>query len=186
MLPYFDGRIFCINTSVTYVTCNGSGHAQLEPFFQMSMLSGPSSRLCSAIPSLARSVFNRAATRPVPPPQGIHLPPPASPNALTLQHGTDTIATPGDFLKAIGRSSETKVTVEKWEDFWKTSGHDLKKSGLGVRDRRYILWCMEKFRSGTPIKEFAHEARPKKTVRGWGPSVQNGKRLRSRRLKNKK
>ena len=49
---------------------------------------------------------------------------------------TDTFSTPADFLKAIGRSSETKLTVEKWEDFWKTSGYDLKKSGLAVRDRR--------------------------------------------------
>ncbi|KNZ73045.1 hypothetical protein J132_01430 [Termitomyces sp. J132] len=56
----------------------------------------------------------------------------------------------------------------------------------GILYRRYILWCMEKYRSGLPIESFAHEPRPKKTVRGWGPSVQNGKRIRSRRDKSKK
>ncbi|RDB17845.1 Protein FYV4, mitochondrial [Hypsizygus marmoreus] len=128
---------------------------------------GSTSRLRVAVPSLARSLVNRAATRPIPSPRG-------------------PIATPSDFLKAIGRSSDTKVTVETWEQLWKTSGHDLKKSGLGVRDRRYILWCMEKYRHGEPIESFAHEPKPKKTIRGWGPAVQNGKRIRSRRLKNKK
>ncbi|KAG6890650.1 hypothetical protein C0995_006626 [Termitomyces sp. Mi166 len=99
---------------------------------------------------------------------------------------TDTITTPTDFLKAIGRSSETKLEVEQWEALWKLSGHDLKQKGLTVRDRRYILWCMEKYRSGLSIESFAYEPRPKKTVRGWGPSVQNGKRIRSRRDKSKK
>lgn len=96
----------------------------------------------------------------------------------------DIFTYPVDFLKAIGRSS--KVTVEKWEDFWKLSGHELKKSGVAVRDRRYILWCMEKYRRGLPVESYAHEPKPKKTIRGWGPAVQNGKRIRSRRHKNKK
>ncbi|KAG5648436.1 hypothetical protein DXG03_005010 [Asterophora parasitica] len=148
---------------------------------------GSSSRLCAAIPSLTRSVVNRAATWPVPPPRGINdLFPLAPPALINTPRNAETISTPSEFLKAIGRSSETKVTVEKWDELWKLSGHDLKKSGLAVRDRRYILWCMEKYRSGLPISSFAHEPKPKKTVRGWGPSVQNGKRIRSRRLKNKK
>lgn len=63
--------------------------------------------------------------------------PPASLHKLTTPVYTESIATPSDFLKAIGRSSETKVTVESWGEFWKTSGHALKKSGLAVRDRRY-------------------------------------------------
>jgi hypothetical protein len=50
---------------------------------------------------------------------------------------------------------------------------------------RYILWCMTKYRQGVPIEEFAHELKPKKTIRGWGPKVQNGKRIRSRRVKDK-
>ena len=106
-------------------------------------------------------------------------------HALTIYISVDTFAHPVEFLKAIGRSSETKVTIEKWEDFWRISGHQLKKSGLAVRDRRYacvlsspdlpyeavnrtryILWCMEKYRSGIPVESFSHEPRPKKTIRG--------------------
>ncbi|KAG5639207.1 hypothetical protein H0H81_005686 [Sphagnurus paluster] len=148
---------------------------------------GSTSRACASIPPLARSLVNRAASRPIPQPRGINDFPPLVPtNALTAKPTAESITTPADFLKAIGRSAETKVTVEKWDDLWKLSGHKLRKSGLAVRDRRYILWCMEKYRSGLPIDSFAHEPKPKKTIRGWGPSVQNGKRIRSRRLKNKK
>ncbi|ETW81587.1 hypothetical protein HETIRDRAFT_318188, partial [Heterobasidion irregulare TC 32-1] len=85
------------------------------------------------------------------------------------------------FLKAIGRSSETKVSYEAWDQLWRTNGHDLKKAGLSVQDRRYILWAMEKYRLGKDPSEFAYEVSKKKKIRGWGPAVQNGKRIRSRR-----
>lgn len=86
-----------------------------------------------------------------------------------------------DFLKSIGRSAETKVNVEKWDELWKLNGSELKKQGLDVKDRRYVLWAMQKYRLGSDPNEFAHPATPKKKIRGWGPSVQNGKRIRSRR-----
>ncbi|KAJ4481984.1 IGR protein motif-domain-containing protein [Lentinula aciculospora] len=134
-------------------------------------------RPCSTIlfPFLTRSLVNRALTKPIPP---------ATVGTIHL----DAIVTPNDFLKSIGRSMETKMTSvpESWDDFWRTSGLDMRKAGLGVRDRRYTLWCMSKFRRGLAVKEFAHEPKPKKTVRGWGPSVQNGKRIRSKRPKNQK
>ncbi|KIM89022.1 hypothetical protein PILCRDRAFT_49613, partial [Piloderma croceum F 1598] len=91
---------------------------------------------------------------------------------------TDKINSPTDFLKAIGRSSETKVHIGDWAEFWNVSGLTMKAKGVGVQDRRYILWCMEKYRQGFKIREFAHEPKPKKKVRGWGPSVQNGKYVR--------
>ncbi|KIJ62585.1 hypothetical protein HYDPIDRAFT_114230 [Hydnomerulius pinastri MD-312] len=112
--------------------------------------------------SFVRSFQNRAALRPVPSPNG-------------------KITTPQDFLKAIGRSAETKVSLDSWEAFWRTSSHDLKKAELAVKDRRYILWCMEKFRQGIPVEKFAYEAKPKSKIRGRGPRVQNGKLIRSRR-----
>lgn len=28
------------------------------------------------------------------------------------------------------------------------------------------MWCMDKFRKGIPVEEFAHEPKPKKTMRG--------------------
>ncbi|KAF8158267.1 hypothetical protein B0H34DRAFT_448189 [Crassisporium funariophilum] len=141
------------------------------------------SRIYAAVPSFSRSLFNKASIRPVPPirdPSVLAQVPRAHPFRV------ESIKSPEDFLKAIGRSSETKFSPENWEDLWKSNGLKLRKAGISVRDRRYILWCMEKYRLGYPIEEFAHEPPPKKTVRGWGPKVQNGKRIRSRRLKDKK
>jgi len=57
----------------------------------------------------------------------------------------------------------------------------LKKAGLAVRDRRYVLWAMEHYRQGDVPSDYAHEAKPKKKIRGHGPAVQFGKRIRSRR-----
>ncbi|KAH6912786.1 vacuolar fusion protein MON1 [Coprinopsis sp. MPI-PUGE-AT-0042] len=118
--------------------------------------------------SFATTVTSVGAARAVPPPQ---VP--------------GKIRTPTAFLTAIGRKAETKVQAEGWEQFWNMSGQDLRKAGLAVKDRRYILWCMEKFRQGEPIEQFAHEPASKKAIRGWGPKVQNGKRIRSKRIKDK-
>jgi len=88
---------------------------------------------------------------------------------------------PTDLLKAVGRSSETKLEVENWKQLQNMTGLDMKKAGVGVKDRRYILWALEKSRQGESPSEFAHEPKPKKKVRGWGPRVQNGKVIKSRR-----
>lgn len=84
-------------------------------------------------------------------------------------------------MKAIGRSSETKASYGAWDKFWRISGLELRKAGLSVQERRYILWAMQKYRLGEDPAEFAHEAKGKKKIRGWGPAVQDGKRIRSRR-----
>ena len=117
------------------------------------------------------------------------LPPALLHQRLTIPSASGSIASPSDFLKAIGRASETKLSVESWDQLWRLNGLDMRKSGVAVRDRkfvvslyivffegvsepplvfaRYILWCMEKFRAGIPIEEFAHEPPPKKTIRGY-------------------
>ncbi|KAI0074030.1 hypothetical protein K474DRAFT_1665934 [Panus rudis PR-1116 ss-1] len=119
-------------------------------------------RIRDALPFQVRTWVNKAQFRPVPPPRA-------------------RLRNPNDFLKAIGRKAETKVQAETWDEFWKLDGEALKKAGLSVQDRRYILWSMEKFHQGENPEDFAHEAQPKKKIRGRGPAVQNGKRIRSRR-----
>ncbi|KAI0004523.1 IGR protein motif-domain-containing protein [Russula compacta] len=109
-----------------------------------------------------RTFQNRALLRSVPPPRG-------------------DISTPESFLKAIGRGCETKISFDTWDNLWRTNGLALKKAGLGVRDRRYILWAMEHYRQSDEPSDYAHEAKPKKKIRGHGPAVQFGKRIRSRR-----
>ncbi|KAH9480325.1 Protein FYV4, mitochondrial [Psilocybe cubensis] len=119
------------------------------------------------------------------------VPPPRDPSLFQLGHGpsarpAENITTTKKFLESIGRGMQEKVDQNmSWEELWKLDGKALRKAGLAVRDRRYLLWCMEKFRLGFPLSEFVHEPTPKKTIRGWGPKVQNGKRIRSRRLKDK-
>lgn len=85
--------------------------------------------------TIARSFQNNAALRPVPPPQGIR-----SARRINLRaDGSDLlgdVTTPRAFLSAIGRSVEAKVSIDSWDAFWHTSGHDLKKAGVSVKDRR--------------------------------------------------
>ncbi|EPT05258.1 hypothetical protein FOMPIDRAFT_1057540 [Fomitopsis schrenkii] len=116
----------------------------------------------SLIPRFCRTLVNKAALRPVP-------------------AATGPISTPESFLKAIGRSADTKVKAESWEDLWAMNRLRLKEAGVDTKARRYILWCMAKFRQGLDPAQFAHPPKPRKKIRGHGPAVQNGKRIRSKR-----
>jgi IGR protein motif len=50
------------------------------------------------------------------------------------------VKTPADFLKAIGRSSETKLAIESWNEFWNSSGLTLKGMGVSApQDRKFVL-----------------------------------------------
>jgi len=49
----------------------------------------------------------------------------------------ENIQTAEDFLKAIGRASETKLKVE-WNELWKMDGRAMREAGVGTRDRRYV------------------------------------------------
>ncbi|KAL9935971.1 hypothetical protein V8E36_005548 [Tilletia maclaganii] len=62
----------------------------------------------------------------------------------------------------------------------------LRSNGVAVKDRRYILWALEKYRQGRDPVEFSIRAKPKKKIRGWGPRVQNGVRVRGRRRPGEK
>jgi len=146
-------------------------------------------RLCASTPTLTRPLLQRNVhltlrelrERPIAPKrEPAKLQSGIGPHARSVEK----IQTAEEFLKAIGRESEKKLKVE-WDELWKMDGRAMREAGVGTRDRRYILWCMQKYRLGFPIREFAHEPSPKKTIRGWGPKVQNGKRIRSRRIKDK-
>jgi hypothetical protein len=63
----------------------------------------------------------------------------------------DDVATPQDFLRKIGRSLETKVSIDDWNKFWQTTSMDLKQQGLAVRDKRYVpALCLDQ----TPSDNF--------------------------------
>ncbi|KAF9507981.1 hypothetical protein BS47DRAFT_1332989 [Hydnum rufescens UP504] len=90
----------------------------------------------------------------------------------------NNMATAQDFLIAIGRGLDKRIPVEKWVDLFRMKRDHFKKLGVGVRDRRYVMWAMEKYRFGAEPRDFAHEIAPKKKYRGRGPRIQNGKRIR--------
>mgnify|MGYP001758459853 FL=1 len=62
----------------------------------------------------------------------------------------------------------------------------LKGAGVSVKDRKYLLWSLEKFRQGERPADFAHDVKKKKKVRGWGPRVQKGYRVRGMRRPGEK
>ena len=109
-------------------------------------------RLALPCPSLVRSLVNRAAQRPVPPPRGTlaaAASQPFSANSGRPAGLSGSIQTPEDFLKAIGRSAETKFTPESWEQLWHTDGAQLRKAGLAVRDRRSVAAFVESYMAGS-------------------------------------
>ncbi|OBZ71430.1 hypothetical protein A0H81_08403, partial [Grifola frondosa] len=126
-------------------------------------------KLFSLRAPLSRSLQNKAALRPCPPPR------------VLVNPVLGSIAEPADFFKAIGRGTQTKISVETWRMLFELQRDQLKKAGLGVKDRKYVLWGLEKYRQGEDPADFAHPPTPKKKIRGRGPAVQNGKRIRSRR-----
>jgi len=97
------------------------------------------------------------------------VPPPAP------RYGIETAA---DFLKAIGRGAEQKVKVETWDGLFSLTGREMTKAGVPIKDRRYVLWALEKYRQGGNPKEFAVPPTPKKKIRGWGPKIQLGRKIR--------
>ncbi|KAK0535054.1 hypothetical protein OC835_002487 [Tilletia horrida] len=62
----------------------------------------------------------------------------------------------------------------------------LRANGVPVKDRRYILWALEKYRQGLDPQHYAIKVKAKKKIRGWGPRVQNGIRVRGRRRPGEK
>ncbi|CAE6448385.1 unnamed protein product [Rhizoctonia solani] len=80
--------------------------------------------------------------------------------------GLGKYQTPRDLLAAIGRSSETKLKVENWDDLWRMKGVEMKQAGLTPAERRYILWALEKVRQGHDPAKIGIKERPKKTIRG--------------------
>lgn len=49
---------------------------------------------------------------------------------------------------------------------WSLESRDFKGAGVGIKERRYVLWCMEKFRQGWDPKHFRKSPKNKKKVRG--------------------
>ncbi|WWD21185.1 hypothetical protein CI109_105669 [Kwoniella shandongensis] len=90
--------------------------------------------------------------------------------------------TPEALLIKIGRNADKKLTpfAESWEklnEVWLRT-QKLQDLGLGIKERRYILWAFSKYSQGNNPSTFIRPPKPPKKVRGWGPKIQNGVRVR--------
>ncbi|PKI85703.1 hypothetical protein MVES1_000420 [Malassezia vespertilionis] len=96
------------------------------------------------------------------------------------------ITTPKQFLEAISKQrrnlAENSACVaavgENWEDMFRLTSEKLKGAGISPQDRKYLLWSLEKFRQQKRPCDFAYDVKKKKVVRGCGPRVQKGFRIR--------
>lgn len=117
--------------------------------FRISLSKVPLSR--PVLPSIQNAQRRTVTTVRCDVPRRADIP---SPRGLIVKHlfllviltslGPGKISTPQDFLKAIGRSSETKMSIDSWDAFWRTSGWDMKNAGLSIQDRRSVtlrLYC---------------------------------------------
>ena len=97
-----------------------------------------------------------------------------------------SINTPKAFLEAISKTrhnlaeSSTCVNAvgEDWDAMFRLTSEKLKGEGVSVQERKYLLWALEKYRQGGDPRAFAYDVKKKKKVRGWGPRVQKGIRVR--------
>ncbi|CEH12682.1 hypothetical protein CBOM_00653 [Ceraceosorus bombacis] len=62
----------------------------------------------------------------------------------------------------------------------------LKDAGVATRMRKYIHWCLQRAHSRSALSESIIEPKKPKMYRGWGPRVQNGKRVRGEKRPGEK
>ncbi|KAK4046244.1 hypothetical protein OIV83_006223 [Microbotryomycetes sp. JL201] len=125
--------------------------------------------LAAASPSLSPYALRR----------GLHAPATAP---ARIPQPSGAIASPEALLKAAGRGLDqyaTKLGEDlTWPALFTKSGQELADAGMSTKDRRYLLWVLEKYRQGHDIETLAIPSKPKKKYRGWGPKIQFGKRVR--------
>ncbi|KAK4052611.1 hypothetical protein OIO90_004239 [Microbotryomycetes sp. JL221] len=109
----------------------------------------------------------------------LHAPATAPARVPTPREPTTT---PESLLKAAGRGLEqysTKLGEDlNWASLFTKTGQQLADAGMTTKERRYLMWILEKYRQGHDVKAVSIPAKPKKKYRGWGPKIQFGKRVR--------
>ncbi|KAH8921929.1 hypothetical protein BT69DRAFT_1298329 [Atractiella rhizophila] len=88
------------------------------------------------------------------------------------------------FIQACNKNRKLVTYVPKFEDvtledFLKMDGEKLEKlTGMSLKERKYLLRVMERYRQGAHPTQVAVPLKPPKKIRGWGPKIQFGKRVR--------
>ncbi|EGG01958.1 uncharacterized protein MELLADRAFT_110614 [Melampsora larici-populina 98AG31] len=146
----------------------------------------PSSQLTSTSTSIPNqiSIKNHISNQPQSQSQSLikfkpFINKPAPERIPNPHHSIETVE---KFLSSLKRPNllDLKSKFDSWNQFFESNGTLLKSKSINPKERRYLLWAMELFRHGKDPKEFAVKLKKKKVIRGWGPRVQNGKRLRGK------
>merc|ERR1711939_1106910 len=92
---------------------------------------------------------------------------------------TGPYSDPEALLKVSKRGLQAHAQLfPDWRSLFLATGPALKEQGLAPKERRYLLWYLEKFRQGGDPAEYDIAPKPRKKIRGWGPAVQHGVRIR--------
>ncbi|KPV72016.1 uncharacterized protein RHOBADRAFT_56152 [Rhodotorula graminis WP1] len=129
---------------------------------------------CARAALAARS----AAPRPLLLARAIHAPAAVDPSRrVPKPRGQYT--DPAAILAASKRGLESYADkMGSWDEAFTKTGAELRDAGMTVKQSRYTLWLLEKYRQGHDPLSVAVPPTPKKTIRGWGPRVQGGIRVR--------
>ncbi|GAA6037727.1 hypothetical protein JCM8097_002311 [Rhodosporidiobolus ruineniae] len=138
-------------------------------------------RLASSCTCSARALAARAAPRPsftFTSSRSIHAPAAVDANKR-VPRPREPYTDPTALLSASRRGLESYADkLGDWAELFKKSGTELRDAGMSVKESRYTLWLLEQFRQGHDVAKVAVPKTPAKKIRGWGPRVQNGKRIR--------
>ncbi|ORY49743.1 hypothetical protein BCR35DRAFT_356139 [Leucosporidium creatinivorum] len=91
----------------------------------------------------------------------------------------------GQYTTPLSLLSSSKRGLEQyehklgtWDELFSKTSAQLAEAGMTVGEKRYLLWLLERYRRGHDPSLVAIPPTPKKKIRGWGPKVQFGKRVR--------
>ncbi|GAA5979278.1 hypothetical protein JCM11641_001980 [Rhodosporidiobolus odoratus] len=114
------------------------------------------------------------------PHRSLHAPA-AIPQLKRVPKPREPYSDPASILRVSQRGLEQyadKLEEAGWQGLFTQTSTELRDMGMTIKESRYLLWLLERYRQGHDPANVAVAPTPKKTIRGWGPKVQNGVRVR--------
>ncbi|PWN99327.1 hypothetical protein FA09DRAFT_359368 [Tilletiopsis washingtonensis] len=148
----------------------------------------PYARTFASGASSSQAAAAAAAVRPVAsPPQSPQLSPAAFLAAIARPPSRPDLSGDAKLVALLSQQSAAAAPDAAGEAALKldVQPKQLKEAGVTVQMRRYLLWSLNKLRAGEDPASFPQGKKPKR-VRGWGPRVQKGIRVRGVRRAGEK
>ncbi|BGP27468.1 hypothetical protein JCM10295v2_006436 [Rhodotorula toruloides] len=101
------------------------------------------------------------------------------PREVRVPQPRDKYQDPASLLAVSKRGlEEFAEKVGSWDNLFMKSGKELREAGMNIKQSKYCLWLLEKYRQGFNPAHVAIPQKPKKKFRGWGPKIQHGVRVK--------